>query len=303
MEPSQTLRIKRVARFTLKETLTVRQKSVVVDVAFAKRHPSDVRKRVTYRAKKTTRSYKKGQQVPESYAKRFRRYVVRTVSYSTIPSVTTYKQGSRTSEKFAKKHPDKVKTTEYMEIEERQPRYDPHTRKQTYGPWKVTNRKKMNFYEQILPMKDLSSRHIRTTFARNRIFSNIWENHKGMIRISINGHAEGRRVKEVVHVGYLKSVWEGRHNGYSEFKDYLVNKILQALRRKHLRLSNPKESQARIVDLFKKRKEAIRRIKTATYLSLDAAEQSLQEINKLIKQQKQTRQIKGGTIRIEKLVE
>lgn len=160
----------------------------------------------------------------------------------------------------------------------------------------------MNFYEQILPVKDLSDRHIRTVFAQNRIFSNIWANHKGMIRISVNGHVDGRRVKNVAHIGYLKSVWATKHNGYEQFKDYVVNKVLQSLRRANLRLSNPKESQARLVDLFKKRKDALYRLESAPSWKHGDITKELKEIQKLIKLQKQSRQIKGGMIRIEKLV-
>lgn len=225
-----------------------------------------------------------------------------------IPGTTRYtsrliKKGMRVSEKFAQRFPTKVKSTQYMEIEERQPRYDPQTRKQIYGKWKVTSRQKMNFYEQILPLKDITSRHLRTTFAKYRIFSNIWQNHKGIIRMSVNGHVEGRRVKEVIHIGYLKSVWETRHNGYSEFKDYLVNKVLQALRRKHLRLSNPKESRERLIDLYRKRTTALRRLETSPSWNKETALEGYKEVKKLIRLQKLTRQIKGGSIRIEKLVE
>ena len=301
-EPSQFVRVRRVARFTLKESYTVRKPSRPVDKAYAKQYPSQVKKKIVYKAKRTTRTYKKGQAVPESYAKRFRRFVTKTTTYRTVATVKTYKQGLRVSEKFALKHPEKVKSTEYMEIEERQVQYDPVTRRQTYGKWRVTSRQKMNFYEQILPVKDLSDRHIRTVFAKNRIFSNIWANHKGMIRISVNGHVDGRRVKNVAHIGYLKSVWEAKHNGYEQFKDYVVNKILQSLRRANLRLSNPKESQARLVDLFKKRKDALYRLGSAPPWKHDDIAKELKEIQKLIKQQKQSRQIKGGMIRIEKLV-
>lgn len=301
-EPSQFVRVKRSARFTLKENYTVRKPSKLVDKAYAKQYPSQVKKKTVYKAKKTTRSYKKGQTVPESYAKRFRRLVTKATIYRTIATVKTYKQGLRVSEKFALKHPEKVKSMEYMEIEERQVQYDPVTRRQTYGKWRVTSRQKMNFYEQILPVKDLSNRHIRTVFAQNRIFSNIWANHKGMIRISVNGHVDGRRVKNVAHIGYLKSVWETKHNGYEQFKDYVVNKVLQSLRRANLRLSNPKESQARLVDLFKKRKDALYRLESAPSWKHEDITKELKEIQKLIKLQKQSRQIKGGMIRIEKLV-
>lgn len=301
-EPSKFVRVQRVARFTLKETIRVKIGGKKVDKTYAKKYPLKVIKTVSYTTKKATKTYKKGQSVSLQYAKRFPRYVSKTTIYRTKSITKVYRKGVSVSESFSKRYPSRVKTVEYMEILERQPIYDPILRKQTYGEWRVTSREKMNFYEKILNLKQITNRHIRTVFSRHHIFNNIWQNHKGNIRVTVNGHVEGRHVKEVVHIGYLKSLWETKHNGYEQFKDYVVNKVLQGLRRKHLRLSNPKESQERLVDLMGKRKNAFQRLETSPSWNKEKVVEEIKEIQKLIRQQKLSRQIEGGTIRIEKLV-
>lgn len=302
-EPSQYIRVNRIARFTLKHSLKQTTPGKIVDRSYAKRYPSKVVKSTTYSLKRATKKHPKHTEVTRAYAKRFPHLVKRTTTYSSKPITHTYRKGTKVTAKFAAKHPEYVQKQEWMVIEERQPQYDPYLKRQTYGDWKITSKQKMNFYEQILPVKSLSSRHVRSVFARNRVFSNIWQNHKGIIRMSVNGIAEGHRVKDVVHIGYLKSVWEHKHNGYEQFKDYVVNKVLQGLRRHHLRLSNPKESQGRIMDLRNKLKEAYQRLEKAPASKREHISSSIKELKKLLVQQKQTRQITGGTIRIEKLVE
>lgn len=302
-EPSQFIRVNRIARYSLKHPVKITTPGKPVTKAYAKRYPSRVLKSTLYTIKKATKKYPKGAEVVRAYAKRFPHLVKRITTYSSKPITHQYKKGTKVSSKFAAKHPEHVLKQEWMVIQERQPIYDPYLRKQTYGDWKITSKQKMNFYEQILPVKSLTGRHIRSVFARQRVFSNIWQNHKGIIRMSINGMADGNRVKDVVHIGYLKSVWEHKHNGYEQFKNYVVNKVLQGLRRHHLRLSNPKESQERLLDLRRKLKEAYERYDAAHTSKRSHIQQSIKELKKLIKQQKQTRQITGGTIRIEKLVE
>ena len=302
-EPSQFIRVNRIARYTIKESITISRPSHRVDKAYAKKHPSQIIKSTRYTAKKTTKTYKKGQSVTRLYAKRFPKLVKRTTIYRSKPISKTYKKGTPVSVKFAEKYPNDVRKQEWMVIQERQPQYDPVMKRQVYGAWKITSRQKMNFYEQILPVKNLSSRHIRITFARNRVFNNIWQNHKGIIRMTINGMSDGRRVKDVVHIGYLKSVWEHKHNGYEQFKNYVVNKVLQGLRRHHLRLSNQKESQDRLIDLRRKLKDAYDRFDNAAGSKRSHIQSAIKELKKLIVLQKQSRQVTGATIRIEKLVD
>lgn len=228
--------------------------------------------------------------------------VNRVVVYKAIKTTRKYKKGQRVSRDYAKRYPRLVKPQEWMQIQERQVKFDPKQRRQVYGKWKITSREKMNYYEKILDLKELTTRSVSDIFARNRVYSNIWENNKGTIRITVNGFADGKRVKEVVHIGYLKSVWYNRHNGYSEFKDYLVNKVLEALRRRRLRLSNPKESMGRIARLRRKVQQAYKRLESVPAWKHDDVAQEIKSLNKLIKTQKQTAQVTRSTIRIEKLV-
>lgn len=301
-EPSRFVRVKRRATYALKQTIKRRTPSKVVDKAYAKQYPSAVTKTPVYKAKKTTRTVKKGQTVSEAYAKRFKKLVVRTTTYRTKPSIIVYKKGTKVSEAYAKRYPQLVKTSEYMQIEERQPKWDPVLQRQVYGDWKVTSRQKMHFYEKIIPVKIISTRSLAELFARNRIYHNIWQNDKGTLRMTVNGFVEGRRVKEVVHLGYLKSVWEHKHNGYSEFKDYLVHKVLEALRRRKLRLSNPKESMERIKNLRSKLGTALKKLERTPVQFQESPKNEVKELKKLIRLQKQSAQVNHATIRIEKLV-
>lgn len=301
-EPSRFVRVKRRATYALNKTIKKRTPSQKVERAYAKAHPKSTTKVIEFRAKKTTKTVKKGQRVSEAYAKRFRHLVTRTTTYRTKPTVTVYKKGTKVSEAYAKRYPQLVKTSEYMQIEERQPKWDPILQRQVYGKWKVTSRQKMHFYEKIIPVKTISTRSLAELFARNRVYHNIWQNDKGTLRMTVNGIVDGRRVKEVVHLGYLKSVWEHKHNGYSEFKDYLVHKVLEALRRRKLRLSNPKESLERIRGLRQKLGVAIDKLHHTPEQFQDSAFNEVKELKKLIRLQKQSEQLNQATIRIEKLV-
>jgi hypothetical protein len=160
----------------------------------------------------------------------------------------------------------------------------------------------MHFYEKILSVKQISTRSIAELFARNRVYNSIWQNDKGTLRMTVNGMVDGRRVKEVVHLGYLKSVWEHKHNGYSEFKDYLVHKVLEALRRRKLRLSNPKESMERIKTLRSKLSTAFEKLERTPVQFQESPKNEVKELKKLIRLQKQSAQVTHATIRIEKLV-
>lgn len=301
-EPSKFVRVKRTVEFTLKQTLKRRTGGKVVTAGYAKKHPSKTTRSVVYTVKKTTRSRKAGQEVTPAYAKRYPKLVKKTTTYKTKSSVQVLRKGKKVPESYAKRFPHLVKQTEYIQIEERQPKFDPYLKRQTYGDWKITSKQKMNYYEQILKTKNLTSRSVADMFARNRVYNNIWQNDKGTIRITVNGMAEGRRIKEVVHVGYLKSVWYDKHNGYSKFKSYLLHKVLEALRRRKLRLSNPKEALERIKVLRGKLNEASTRLQSVPDFMYDSTMNQVKQISKLIRQTKQASQVTGATIRIEKLV-
>lgn len=301
-EPSKFVRVNRTAQYILKETIKKRIPGKVVSREYFKKHPRSTNKITVYIAKKTTKTVRVGQSVPEAYAKRFPRLVKKTTTYRTQSSVKVYKKGTKVSKEYAARYPSKVKSIEWVEIQERQIKFDPVLKKQTYGDWKVTSRERMHFYEKILPIKKVTNRSVSDLFSRYKVYNTIWQNSKGTIRITINGHVGGRRVKEVVHIGYLKSVWYNKHNGYSKFKAYLLHKVLEAMRRRKLRLSNPKESLERIRVLRHKLNDASNRLSHAPSFAYESTLSQVKETSKLIRLQKQSSQMQGVTIRIEKLV-
>jgi len=228
--------------------------------------------------------------------------IQRKVAYFAKKTTSRYKKGRQVSLAYAKRYPKLVKKAQFLFVEQRRVIYDPILQRQTYGAWHKTAQEKLTHYEHILDLASLSDRRISSAFSRYRIYSKIWENNRGIIRISINGHVKGRRVKEVIHIGYMKRLWSEKHNGYQKFKAYLLNKVLQALRRRGLRLSNPHESRERLVSL--KRQLAIESqnlAKVPEWLQKDQAKK-VEGIARLIRAQKDSKQVQGGTIKIEKLI-
>lgn len=228
--------------------------------------------------------------------------VRRTVQFSALKTTKKYRKGRRVSEAYAKRYPHLVKKTEWVEIAERAIKFDPVKKRQVYGAWRVQSREKMNFFEKILPLKSISTRSVSDLLARNKVYSNIWQNNKGVIRITIEGIARGRRIKEVVHVGYLKSVWYDMREGYSKFKKHLVHKILQALGKRRLRISNSKESLERVHSLHRMVNSAKDKLEYASSSEAVSLRKEIKGLSRLIKEQKQKEQITQATIRIEKLV-
>lgn len=228
--------------------------------------------------------------------------VRRSVQFYTIKKTKKYKKGRRVPEAYANRYPHLVKKTEWVEIVERVMKFDPKTKRQTYGGWRVMSREKMNFFEKILPLKSISTRSVSALLAHNRVYSNIWQNNKGVIRMTIEGVAHGRRIKEVVHIGYLKSMWYDMPKGYSRFKKYVVHKILRALGKRRLRISNSKESLERIVNLRRMLNDAKDRLDYATGSARESVRREIKGLTRLIREQKQTSQVTQATLRIEKLV-
>lgn len=213
-----------------------------------------------------------------------------------------YRKGRRVSKAYAKRYPHLAKTAQYLQVEERPVQFDPVEKKQSYVKWTVTARQRLHYYEQIIDIKKLTDRRIATVFAKEKVYKNIWENERGSIRITINGRVGSRQVKEVLHLGYMRGMWEHKHNGYAQFKDYLLSKVLSSLRRRGLRLSNPKESLERIRDLQRKVFTESKNLSSLPEWMLEKKLKSIREMNKLIRQQKKSTQLIGGTIRIEKLI-
>lgn len=228
--------------------------------------------------------------------------VKRILRFVAKKTTKKYKKGRLVSKAYAKRHPHLIKRTQWLEFEERQAKFDPVLKHQVYKGWKVTHRERLTMYEHILHLKKFSDRSLCDTFARGRIYSKIWQNTRGSIRVTINGLVLGRRVKEVLHIGYLRNLWEHKHNGYEKFKDYLTHKILNALRRRGLRLSNAKESQGRLVMLRKRRKTVEENLKVIPHWMRKDEKKKLASIVRSIHSQRLSSQITSATIRIEKLV-
>lgn len=228
--------------------------------------------------------------------------VQRKVAYLAKKTTSRYKKGKQVSLAYARRYPKLVKRVQYLFMQQRRVIFDPIKKRQTYGGWMTTAREQLTHYEHILDLAQLTDRRISTTFAHNRIYSQIWENNRGIIRITINGHTQGRRIKEVVHIGYMKRLWQQKHNGYEKFKEYLLNKVLQALRRRGLRLSNPKESRERLVALKHQLKVASQNLATVPDWMRQDQIKKVEGLARLIRSQKESQQIQGGTIKIEKLI-
>lgn len=169
--------------------------------------------------------------------------------------------------------------------------------------------------EKILPMKSFSDRKVRQTLAQQQVYKKMWDDFKvegdiqrrGAIRMTISGYAEGRRVKEIIHLGFHRQHWlegYGRSaDAYEGFKDWLVGAVLSNLRRRGLRLSNPKESARRINDLSKNRQGMLSMMEMETKPEKRGGWlERIKWATDAIRQQKKSRQVTQATIKIEKLI-
>jgi hypothetical protein len=171
--------------------------------------------------------------------------------------------------------------------------------------------------EAILRLSSVKERHVRRTFADHRIFKKLYDDfevpgdlqRRGAIRLTINGTLEGRRIKEVIHLGFMKREWESRYgrpgDAKERFKDWLVGVTLSNLRRRGLRLSDPVESAGRVRDLEKKRHDLLDEIdKTPPQFTsiIGGKMEQLKWATEAIRQQKKSKQLRGVTIRVEKLI-
>jgi hypothetical protein len=173
---------------------------------------------------------------------------------------------------------------------------------------------KMTEVEKILPLSSFSERHIRDTFNKQEVFRNLWANWGGIIRIVVSGTVDdGRRVKEIIHLGYHKEHWESQERGRGKrkmsgrelFRRWLVSSVATNLRRRGLRLSNPKESQERITRLRQDLMKLQGQTEYVGYMHPEKMGGHVQQIiwkARAIKQQQRTKQLRGATLRIEKLV-
>lgn len=171
--------------------------------------------------------------------------------------------------------------------------------------------------EKILPASAFRSRRVFETLGRKRVFSKLYDDfeapsgkdvqRRGAMRITVSGHAQGRRIKEVFHLPFHRMIWEGRfanqQRAYAEFKRWIVASVLTNLKRRGLRISNPKESQGRIEGLRHDRMMQQQLLEVE--MKPKERAKILQRIDwhsKEIARQKKTRQLTQATIRIEKLI-
>lgn len=229
---------------------------------------------------------------------RYTRYIVRVAKKTTAK----YKKGQRVSEAYAKRYPKLTVKQQWMKLENRKLVWDAVTRKQQYGDWQTVAKDRLTMQEIILRPQSFDNRSVYETFAKKRIYQKLWINEKGNIRVTINGSREGQRIKEVVHLGFLKHEWSKLHNGYAQFKEWLVGSILSNLKRRGLRLSNPKESRERLVRLKQKLRRETSMLPHVPEYAHHNQVAKIEAIARSIRKQELSRQLHQPTIRIEKLV-
>lgn len=228
--------------------------------------------------------------------------VTSRIYFRAKKSTSTKRKGQLVSAAYAKRYPHLVNKEKWLYLHTLRAGQDKKTKKEITW-WAVTEKAKLIETEKILPVTSFDDRRVRKTLADHRVFNKLWENDRGEMRLTISGISDGRRIKEVIHAGFLKKSWESMHNGKEKFKEHVVGLILSNLRRRGFRLSNPKESAQRIKDLTGKRD---------TYLQMSELETSHEKIGGYmervrwatdsIRQQKRTKQLTRATIRIEKMV-
>lgn len=156
--------------------------------------------------------------------------------------------------------------------------------------------------EKILKLSSFSDRHIRKTLGKHKTFKALWENWGGEIRITVSGVVNGKRIKHVQHLAFHRGHWKAASTEpYEDFKDWLVGAILSNLRKRGLRLSNPRESQGRIESLRSKLLGLSQYMEFAKKEKHGAITEQIKWTGKAIQQQKNSRQLTHATIRIEKL--
>lgn len=172
--------------------------------------------------------------------------------------------------------------------------------------------------EKILKLSSLDDRWVSKTLAKHRVYKSLVENWGGEIRVTVNGHSQGRRVKEVIHLAYHRGHWglgAQREPGqtfaqwarlnedkYDRFKQWVLGSILSNLRRRGLRVSNPKESAQRLRTLNQKRLDLVDALDgTKPGAARGGLLERMAWATDAIATQKKLKQLNGVTMRIEKL--
>lgn len=168
--------------------------------------------------------------------------------------------------------------------------------------------------ESILRSSNVKGRHIRRTLGDHRVFNKLYEDfetpgdaeRRGAVRISVTGSLDGRKVRETIHLGFQKSIWETRFRNDEKakegFKEWLTGSILTNLRRRGLRLSDPVESAGRIRDLTKNRAGMVEMLDFTDPKKRGGLIERIKWATDAIVKQKKSRQLRGVSIRVDKLV-
>lgn len=180
---------------------------------------------------------------------------------------------------------------------------------------KVAYTSRLTQVESIVPLSALSARHIRLTLGRRGVFKKLFDdfhvpgslNRRGSIRITLAGVVDGKRVRQITHLAFSRIHWlesfGSEEHAFEEFKNWIVGNILANLRRRDLRLSNPKESAGRIKNLRAKRQAALDALEYENSPSEIAGyEEQVKWVGRAIKKQKKSRQMTRAFLKLEKLV-
>lgn len=169
--------------------------------------------------------------------------------------------------------------------------------------------------EAIVRTSTIKDRKVRQTLANHRVFKKLWDDfevqgdiqRRGSIRIAVSGNCQGRRVKHIIHLAFVRSHWIGQFHSearaYEEFKHWLTAAILSNLRRRKLRVSNPIESAGRVNDLTKNRQGMLNMLDMETREAKKGGwMERITWATKAIAAQKKTRQLTQATMKIDKLI-
>lgn len=154
--------------------------------------------------------------------------------------------------------------------------------------------------EKILRLSGLADRKVRQTLANKRVYEKLWQNWGGEIRITVGGHVGGKKVKEIIHLAFQRGNWEGNKEG---FREWLTGAVLSNLRRRGWRVSNPRESARRIGLLGRNRSGMVQMLDfTKDPQKRAGLMERIEWATDAIRRQKASKQIRGATIKMEKLV-
>lgn len=180
---------------------------------------------------------------------------------------------------------------------------------------KIAYRSRLTQVESIVPLSALSARHVRLTLGRRGVFKKLFDdfhvpgslNRRGSIRITLAGIVGGKKVRQITHLAFSRIHWlEGfgsEEHAFEEFKNWIVGNILANLRRRDIRLSNPKESAGRIKGLRAKRQAALESLEYENSpQEIAGLEEQVKWVGRAIRKQKKSKQMTRAFLKLEKLV-